>query len=104
MFNVKKNLALLGLPVKDKVTKYTGIIISISFELYGCIQALVDPGLDEKGDFKQARWFDVNRLDVIDAVPVMEPPEWEFDNGFSEGKHGPAEKPNSFEKPINSRR
>ena len=40
---IKKHLDLLGHKVKDKVSDYTGVVISISFDLYGCIQADVRP-------------------------------------------------------------
>ena len=36
-------LKLLGLKVKDKVTGFTGIITSVSFDLYGCIQVIITP-------------------------------------------------------------
>lgn len=88
---VQEHLKLLGMPCKDKVTGLTGIITSISFDLYGCIQAVVNPGLDEKGKQKGQSWFDVTRLEVT-GKPVMEPPN--FEHGYiAEGKRGPAEKP-----------
>jgi len=49
MTNVKKHLSLLGLKVKDKVTGYTGVVASIGFDLYGCVQAIVNPGMDKDG-------------------------------------------------------
>ncbi len=93
MIEIKKHIGLLGLLVQDKVTAFKGVVESVSFDLYGCIQATVRPTkLDEKGQISDSRWFDVARLKVVNNKPVMEVPN--FDAGLvSEGKHGPAEKP-----------
>ena len=40
---IKKHLDLLGHKVKDKVSGFQGVVISMSFDLYGCIQADVRP-------------------------------------------------------------
>jgi len=40
---IKKHLDLLGHKVKDKVSDFQGVVISMSFDLYGCIQADVRP-------------------------------------------------------------
>lgn len=32
---IKKHLGLLGYKVKDKVSDYEGVVISMSFDLYG---------------------------------------------------------------------
>ena len=63
---VKKHLDLLGYEVEDKVSDYKGVVISISFDLYGCIQADVRPReLGENGLPKQGYWLDVSRLRVV---------------------------------------
>ena len=85
---VNKHFELLGMIAKDKVTNAQGVVASISFDLYGCIQALVNLGIDENGKMKEQYWLDVNRLDIIDG-PVMARPNFEFE-------HGPAEKPTSM--------
>ena len=38
---MQNHFELLGYKVKDSVTGFTGVVTSISFELYGCVQALV---------------------------------------------------------------
>lgn len=92
MINVQKHLGLLGLKVQDKVTGAKGVVASISFDLYGCIQAIVNPGLDKDGKPQDSSWYDVNRLTVTDSEPVMQRPN--FDAGLiAEGVKGPAEKP-----------
>lgn len=91
MENVRKHLALLGMKVEDKVTGYKGVVDSVSLDLYGCIQAGVNPGLDKEGVQKDCRWFDVSRITVTSKKPVMEAPN--FDYGVvAEGRKGPADK------------
>lgn len=92
-------LALLGLKVCDKVSGMTGIVESICFDLYGCVQAVVRPPVDEKGALPEGRWFDVSRLNVLDWTPIMEVPGGRFT--VDRSRHdkpravaaGPAEKP-----------
>lgn len=89
---VQKHLELLGMPCKDRVTGMTGVVTSIGFDLYGCVQAIVHPGLDEKGGLKETLWFDIARLEITGDEPVMDRPNFEY--GYvAEGKKGPAEKP-----------
>ena len=92
MINIKKHIALLGLKVEDKVTGMKGIVASISFDLYGCVQAIVNPGLDKEGKPRDSLWFDVARLTVLDTKPVMQTPDFEY-GPQAEGKQGAAERP-----------
>jgi hypothetical protein len=71
-------LELLGLKVKDRVTGFTGVVSSICFDLYGCIQAIVSPAVDDKGAMPDGKWIDVSRLEVLDPAPVMEIPGGRF--------------------------
>jgi len=73
---MKKHLSLLGFTVRDRVTGITGVVTAISFELYGCIQALVNPGAREEKP-QDSFWFDAKRLVVIGDNPVMEVPDFE---------------------------
>lgn len=61
---IDKTINLLGLPATDKVTGITGTITSVSFELYGCVQAWVAPKAGADGKVPDSQWFDVSRLDV----------------------------------------
>lgn len=72
MVKMKKHLDLLGMTVTDRVTGFSGAVVSVIFDLYGCIQALVHPGLDQEGKIRSSEWFDVNRLKVTSETPVME--------------------------------
>lgn len=92
MINIKKHMDLLGHRVEDKVTGYKGVVASISFDLYGCIQAIVNPGTDKTGKIQESNWFDVSRLIVTSKKPVMEVPDFEF-GSQAEGLQGAAEKP-----------
>lgn len=90
---IKKHLDLLGYKVKDKVSDFEGVVISMSFDLYGCIQADVRPtGLDKDGKIVQGHWLDVNRLKILSKSPLMEVPNFEWGK-IAEGKKGPANLP-----------
>jgi len=92
MINIQKHLDMLGLDVEDRVTGFKGVVTSISFDLFGCIQAVVNPGTDKEGKVRDSHYFDVNRLEILSHTPVMRLPD--FDLGpIAEGRHGPAEKP-----------
>lgn len=92
MTKVQEHLQLLGQKVKDMVTGHEGIVNSVCFDLYGCIQASLDQGFDKEGKRKDAFWFDVCRLKVLDKKPVIERPN--FVEGYvAEGRSGAAEKP-----------
>jgi len=90
--DLQKYLELLGMKAKDCVTGAEGVITSISFDLYGCIQAVVTPGANADGKLESGRWFDVQRLKVTDKKSVMERPNFEH-GPVALGKKGPAEKP-----------
>ncbi len=89
---VQKHLSILGKRVKDHVTKSEGVAVSVCFDLFGCIQVALNPGLDKDGKQKDTFWMDISRLEVIGKKPVMDPPSF-VQGQAAEGKHGPAEKP-----------
>lgn len=92
MENVQKHLSILGMKVTDRVTGLVGVVTSVGFDLYGCVQAIVHPGIDKDGKLRDSLWFDIARLEVVSSVPVMAPPN--FTSGpVAEGLKGPAEKP-----------
>ena len=74
---MQEHLRLLGFKVRDVVTGFEGVVESISFDLYGCVQAVVRPGLDEKGLLQDGRWFDLKRLSAISDAPVMAAPTFD---------------------------
>ena len=92
MVNIKKHIELLGLQVEDRVSGFKGVVASIAFDLYGCVQAIVHPGMGTDGKLADQVWFDVARLRVLDSKPVMQPPDFEH-GPQAEGRQGAAEKP-----------
>jgi len=90
--NIKQHMSLLGIRVTDKVTGFTGVVSSVCFDLYGCIQAAVNPGLTSEGRLGESHWFDVNRLNRNSPDPVMDIPDFDY-GPVAEGRHGPADKP-----------
>lgn len=87
------HIDLLGHQCTDKVTRVNGVITSICFDLYGCIQALVQPlpAENKDGTLKTSLWFDVGRLE-IEPSKVMKTPD--FVSGYpATGLKGPAQKP-----------
>lgn len=81
---------LLGRRVTDRVTGAEGVVESVSYDLYGCVQAVVRGKADEKGAVPDGRWFDVKRLIVSGGDPVMAVPEFA---GHVGPEKGPADKP-----------
>ena len=97
MVKMKKHLDLLGMTVTDRVTGFSGAVVSVIFDLYGCIQALVHPGLDQEGKIRSSEWFDVNRLKVTSETPVMERPRFDFEpESIANGDKGPAQRPSFY--------
>lgn len=89
---VEKHLELLGYKAKDLVTGFSGVISSISFEVFGCVQALIAPPQNDKGEIPQSMWFDVTRIKVTGNKPVMQIPD--FAKGYiAEGRKGASLKP-----------
>lgn len=80
MANVQEHLDLLGRRATDKVTGMRGVITSISFDLYGCVQGLLNPGVTEGNKLGELYWLDVSRLQMTDER-VMPLPRFDFDKG-----------------------
>jgi len=96
MINVPKYNALLGLRVKDKVTGFKGVCTSVSYDLYGCVQVIINPGCDKEGKLGEGAWFDVNRVDLLDSTAVMIAPDFDYEEEeleFEPEPHGPECKP-----------
>ena len=72
-----KYMRLLGMQVRDKVTDLVGVVVSISFDLYGCIMAVVEQPIDKDGKVPESRWYDCKRLEAIDVVELLEVPEFD---------------------------
>lgn len=75
---MQQYMNVMGKLVKDKVTGFTGICVSVSFDLYGCVQCVVNPQTKAESTDKveDGRWFDHKRLMILDNTPVMEVPDY----------------------------
>lgn len=87
------HIELLGRTAKDRVTGFTGVIVTVSFDLFGCVQVVISPPVDKDGKKVDDCWFDVNRLDLVGESRAMPVPD--FAAKPQEHKHGPAAKPRS---------
>ena len=88
----QKHLNYLGYRVVDRVTGFSGVVSSVCFDLYGCIQVAVNPPVNVDGKVQDSHWFDIRRLNIISEEPVMEQPNFQYGTQ-AEGKQGPSEKP-----------
>lgn len=89
---IQNTIALLGLKGRDKITGYAGVITSVCFDLYGCVQVALNPPVDKDGKVPDGRWFDVSRVDVNDDR-VMASPTFAGYAKPADYDKGPAEKP-----------
>lgn len=55
---------------KDRITGFTGTVTGLADYITGCSQGCLQPACDEKGDWKEARWFDVDRLEILQKSAV----------------------------------
>lgn len=94
---MEKHLELLGYKVRDVVSGFEGIVTSISFDLFGCVQAVVRPELDKKKRtdiIPEGLYLDIKRLKRISQRPVMTQPN------FALPEIGGDEKPRMISQPI----
>ena len=82
---------LLGKTAKDRVTGFQGVVITVAFDLFGCVQAVIRPPADKDGKLNDAHYFDVNRLEIVDQKRVMPVPV--FGATPATHSHGPSERP-----------
>jgi len=81
----ERHINLLGYRATDKITGFSGVIETVGFELYGCVQVILKPPMDNEGKIPDARWFDVTRLDVDTSERVVPVPD--FKSGYvAEGR------------------
>ena len=61
---VDSALKTLGLKGRDRITNFEGVITTVGFDLYGCVQVVLNPGLDKDFKLRESLWFDFKRIDV----------------------------------------
>lgn len=89
---INKHFELLGKPAKDVITGFVGVISSLSFDLYGCIQVAISPPIDKDGEIPSGQWFDVTRVKVTKNKTVMDLPDY-VAGYIAQGRKGAADKP-----------
>lgn len=90
----KEHLALLGRIARDKITGFSGVIASVSFDLYGCVQVSITPEYrpNDKAEIPYGHWFDFRRVEAdLTKPPVMRIPDYDLLLD-EERDAGPAEK------------
>lgn len=91
---IQESIDLLGLKAKDTVTGFEGVISSVAFDLYGCVQVVITPNKGSDGKLGDSHYFDVNRVNILSKKPVMAVPDFKaIARKPKEFSHGPAEKP-----------
>lgn len=68
---IEEILTLNGKTASDKITGFSGTITGVALYISGCHQACLQPKVNEKGENIEARWFDVQRLDVAQAPAIV---------------------------------
>ncbi len=87
---VEEHMDLLGTQMKDAVTGFKGMVDSVCFDAYGCVQISLKPAIDAKGKMPDAYWFDVKRLKAFGTRLMPVPPFFTTPAG---AEAGAAEKP-----------
>ena len=89
---IQEAINLLGYEGKDKVIGFEGIVESVSFDLYGCIQLWMKPtSLKEDGSQKEGGYFDISRI-VIETSIIPAPKFKDEEKIPSQYDKGPAQK------------
>lgn len=73
----------LGAKAKDKITGFEGLVTAKCSYITGCDQYSIQPKCKD-GAFLEAKWFDENRLEQLDAEIMV------LDDGHKDGPCGSA--------------
>lgn len=63
----------LGMKARDVVTGYSGIVTGICHHLTGCDTVGLQPPAKEGEKIQAAHWFDINRIEVLEAESIVLP-------------------------------
>lgn len=94
MNTYQRHIELLGYKATDKVTGFSGVIDSVCFDAYGCIQLSLKPPVGNDGKIPEGYWFDVTRLEINTKKRVIDMPNF-YEGYVAEGRKGAAVKPNT---------
>jgi hypothetical protein len=75
----------IGWTIRDRITGFTGVCTGFCCYISGCAQLLVTPAIKECGDWQEPRWFDEQRVVLVDGVDRMG-----LDNSATPGPDAPA--------------
>lgn len=92
MDTYRKHIELLGYKGEDKITGFKGVIDSVCFDLYGCVQVSLKPPIDKDSKIPDSFWFDVTRIDINTKKRIVPLPNF-YEGYVAEGEKGPADKP-----------
>jgi len=87
---IEQHLELLGTHMKDCVTGLEGMVDTVAFDAYGCVQASLRAKAKEDGTLPEAYWFDVKRLIQSGKRIIAMPPHFTTPPGQETGS---ADKP-----------
>ena len=93
---VRESIKYLGRSGKDRITGFSGVVESVSFDVYGCVQVILKPPVDKDGKLQDGGWFDIARIEFDDRPATMRVPAQFMDTVATEPgnyAHGPAQKP-----------
>lgn len=90
---IETTIDLLGRKGTDRVTGYSGVITTVTFDLYGCIQVILTPAKGADGKMGELHWFDVNRIEIAKGKRVMPRPAFAPMASHQDYEKGPAAKP-----------
>jgi len=79
-----KDLELLGWKARDVVNGAEGIVVSVSFDLNGCVMAFIDRGYGSDGKKLDSLWTDTKRVEKIGDGPALSQPTFELIPGGRE--------------------
>lgn len=74
---MKEHLRLLGFKVREKLTGLVGVVTSVSFDISGCVQGYVNPGVDKDNKTRDGCWYDTKRLEPLTKKSLLEAPTFE---------------------------
>lgn len=72
---IAEALAKLGLHGKDVVTSFEGMVASVTFDAYGCVQVLLTPGIKD-GKPQDSFWYDIKRIEF--GKRIMKAPNFDL--------------------------
>lgn len=67
---VGERAPLLGTKCRDMISKFEGIAESYHQYITGCDRYMLQPELDKDGKWQEGKFFDVNRLEVIEEKAI----------------------------------